>query len=252
MRAIQQKILQLTPAATSVELTDIQPATDRFLFRTTPADDFQGAAVVLFAARTPRGLTDAGTPQSDGTDGGTTPISSTCSRLSIVYIDNPYGSSMAKVIADNFPKRGGEIASQNKIPLEAESSYQALAESIANPFESQNQGNCKPAMPVSPAYKNDRRVAFFRVSSLMPTSFRCEDWKPIPRMSRSHHTEAATLPQPWRKRGFSAKTATTRREGRKEQTNELGGKALSTFSVSMSRSDPLNLSFTLRLFASLR
>jgi branched-chain amino acid transport system substrate-binding protein len=119
-----QQILQITPAATSVELTDSQPIGNRFLFRTTPADDFQGAAVVLFAARTPRGLSDAGAPD---TDGG---APATCTRLSIVYIDNPYGTSMTKVIADNFPKRGGTITSQNKISLDTESSYADLVEKI--------------------------------------------------------------------------------------------------------------------------
>lgn len=114
-----RQIIQITPSATSVELTDIQPSSDRFLFRTTPADDFQGAAVILFATRTPRGIGDAGTPSNDGG------VPSTCSRLALVHIDNPYGTSMAKVITDNFPKRGTgrSVVVQKKIPLEAASSY---------------------------------------------------------------------------------------------------------------------------------
>ncbi len=70
----EQQIIQISPAATSTELTDIQPVGDRFLFRTTPADDFQGAAVIAFATRTPKGLGDAGAPA----DGGAAP---TCNRL---------------------------------------------------------------------------------------------------------------------------------------------------------------------------
>lgn len=60
-----KQIIQITPAATSVELTDVQPQSNRFLFRTTPADDFQGAAVILFATKTPRGLGDAGVSATD-------------------------------------------------------------------------------------------------------------------------------------------------------------------------------------------
>ncbi|MDF2692241.1 MAG: Branched-chain amino acid transporter, amino acid-binding protein [Labilithrix sp.] len=127
-----QQIIQISPAATSVELTTAQPLGDRFLFRTTPADDFQGAAVILFAARTPRGLGDAGAPAPSG-DGGVAPAS-TCNRLALVYIDNPYGTSMAKVVADNFPKRGTpgqrSIASQQKIPLEARANYEDIIPGI--------------------------------------------------------------------------------------------------------------------------
>jgi ABC-type branched-subunit amino acid transport system substrate-binding protein len=121
-----RQIIQLTPAATSVELTDIQPTTDRFLFRTTPADDFQGAAVILFATRTPRGLGDAGASNPEG--GASKP----CTRLALVYIDNPYGTSMAKVIKDNFPRTGGKIVADKMIPLEAAASYETEANQIAS------------------------------------------------------------------------------------------------------------------------
>ena len=126
----EKQIIQISPSATSVELTDIQPETDRFLFRTTPADDFQGAAVILFATKTPRGLGDAGVGSVP--DGGGP--ASTCNRLAIVYIDNPYGTSMAKVVSDNFPKRGAPgqrvIASQQKIPLEAKADYNDIVPGI--------------------------------------------------------------------------------------------------------------------------
>ena len=126
-----KQIIQISPAATSVELTDIQPASDRFLFRTTPADDFQGAAVILFATKTPRGIADAGAG-SDG-DGG---AAATCNRLALVYIDNPYGTSMAKVVSDNFPKRGApdqrKIVSQQKIPLEAKADYTDIVPGIVD------------------------------------------------------------------------------------------------------------------------
>lgn len=114
-----RQILQITPSATSVELAELQPIGDRFLFRTTPSDDLQGAAVILLAARTPGGLGDAGAPSTDGGAPGT------CRRLALVAIDNPYGASMAKVIAENFPKRGGgrSIVADQRIPLQAATSY---------------------------------------------------------------------------------------------------------------------------------
>ena len=125
----EKQIIQISPSATSVELTDIQPAAERFLFRTTPADDFQGAAVILFATKTPRGLGDAGVGLP--VDGGPT---TTCNRLALVYIDNPYGTSMAKVVSDNFPKRGTpgqrSIAAQQKIPLEAKANYDDIIPGI--------------------------------------------------------------------------------------------------------------------------
>lgn len=117
----ERQIIQISPSATSTELTNIQPTSDRYLFRTTPADDFQGAAVILFATKTPRGLGDAGV--GGGMDAGAG--GGTCNRLAVAYLDNPYGSSMAKVIADNFPKRGAgkQVVSQQKIALETKSSY---------------------------------------------------------------------------------------------------------------------------------
>ncbi|HVH44356.1 MAG TPA: ABC transporter substrate-binding protein [Labilithrix sp.] len=123
----ERQIVQLSPSATSVELSTVQPDEERFLFRTTPADDFQGAAVILVATKTPRGL---------GVDGG---AASTCNRLALVYIDNAYGTSMAKVVADNFPKRGTpgqrKVVSEHEIALEAASSYADIVPEIiaANP-----------------------------------------------------------------------------------------------------------------------
>ena len=95
-------VIQITPSATATDLTTIQPVGDRWLFRTTPADDFQGAAVLRFAQRTPRGLVDGGAPAMDG--GAIT----TCSKLAIVNVNNAYGKSMADVIEKNFPKRSGQ------------------------------------------------------------------------------------------------------------------------------------------------
>jgi ABC-type branched-subunit amino acid transport system substrate-binding protein len=117
-------VLQISPSATSTDLTTIQPPGDRWLFRTTPADDFQGAAVLLFAKRTPRGLGDAGAPAIDG---GPPP---TCSKLAIVNVDNAYGNSMADVIEKNFPKSGGQISVRKRLSVKLVGSYADVASEI--------------------------------------------------------------------------------------------------------------------------
>ncbi len=126
-----RQIIQISPSATSTDLSTIQPADNRFLFRTTPADDFQGAAVILFAQKTPLGLGDAGAPLNDAG------VPVTCNRLAIVNIDNSYGNSMADVIAANFPKRGvgRSIVLHQKLGVDVAASYatEAAALVAANP-----------------------------------------------------------------------------------------------------------------------
>jgi ABC-type branched-subunit amino acid transport system substrate-binding protein len=125
------KVIQISPSATSTDLSTIQPADNRFLFRTTPADDFQGAAVMLFAEKTPRGLGDAGAPLNEAG----APV--TCNRLAIVNIDNSYGNSMADVIKANFPKRGvgRSIVVQQKLGVDVAATYASQASALvaANP-----------------------------------------------------------------------------------------------------------------------
>lgn len=95
------QMVEISPTATSVDLTNIQPTSDRWFFRTTPADDFQGAAVLRFTQLTPTGLVDAGAQSQEA---GT---AAKCAKLVIVNINNAYGNSMAKVISDNFKKVSG-------------------------------------------------------------------------------------------------------------------------------------------------
>jgi ABC-type branched-subunit amino acid transport system substrate-binding protein len=119
-------IIQISPSATSTDLSTIQPTDNRFLFRTTPADDFQGAAVMLLAQKTPLGLGDAGAPVGDGG------VPFTCRSLAIVNIDNSYGNAMADVIKTYFPKRGGgrSIALQQKLGVDVTSSYATEAAAL--------------------------------------------------------------------------------------------------------------------------
>lgn len=112
------QILELTATATSTELTNLQPTSDRWLFRTTPADDLQGAAIMTFAQRTPRGLADGGVPVVDGGP----PV--TCSKLALVHIDNAYGSSMSDVIEQSWPNRSGQpVLVREKVDVALADSY---------------------------------------------------------------------------------------------------------------------------------
>jgi ABC-type branched-subunit amino acid transport system substrate-binding protein len=114
-----RQIIQISPSATSTDLSTIQSAGERYLFRTTPADDFQGAAVILFAQKTPKGLVDGGAPLGDGG------VPVTCNKLAIINIDNSYGNSMADVIATNWPKRGvgRTIVQRKKLAVDLAASY---------------------------------------------------------------------------------------------------------------------------------
>lgn len=119
-------IIQMLPTATSTKITTIQPEDDRWLFRTTPADDFQGAAVMLLAQRTPRGLGDAGAPPAQ--DGG--PIA-TCKKLAIVHVDNAYGTTMADVIEQNWPKRTTQpIVARQKVAVDLAGDYKDVVGKI--------------------------------------------------------------------------------------------------------------------------
>lgn len=124
------QIIQLTPSATSTELAGLQPQNgDRYLFRTTPDDAFQGAAVMLFAQKTPRGIGDAGAPVGDGG------VADTCNKLAIVQIDNSYGNAMGDVIEQTWPKRPTSsgtrtVVQRKKISTELAPSYATDAAEI--------------------------------------------------------------------------------------------------------------------------
>ena len=133
-----KQIISITPSATSVQLTTLYTDDQRFLFRTTPADDFQGAAVIQFAARTPRGLDPDGgvvipTAIDGGSDGGAGAgtIPTSCKNMGLAYINNPYGVSMGQFIKANFQKvvPGGVVVDE-VLPLDATSSYQSFLDDL--------------------------------------------------------------------------------------------------------------------------
>jgi neutral amino acid transport system substrate-binding protein len=118
--AQDRHVVMISPSATSTDLTNMQPAKDRYFFRTVPADDLQGKAVSLFALRgPPPSAADAGVDAS-----GTIPPPF-CTKMGIVHIDNSYGNAMAKVIVDYMTQRGGSIPPQANItvPVTAKDNY---------------------------------------------------------------------------------------------------------------------------------
>ncbi len=116
-----RKVIQLSASATSPELTTIQPPLDRFFFRTTPSDDLQGKAVVLFAFNGPPAASDAGVPEGGAGDAGTGKLY--CSKMAVVHIDNSYGNFMAQVIGKFFPKRGGTVVIDIPVPAKPADNY---------------------------------------------------------------------------------------------------------------------------------
>lgn len=93
------RILQISPTATSPDLSSIQTKDKRWLFRTTPSDVLQGAAVTL--AGTSISLQEA--------------AATSCKKLGIVNVDNSYGNGLADVIEQRF----GAVATVKRTKLAA-------------------------------------------------------------------------------------------------------------------------------------
>ena len=108
------KVIELTATATSTTLSDAQPPGNRFLFRTVPADDLQGAAVARLAELGPAAIapSDAGTAmtQDGGDGGGGTGGLPGCQKMALFYYTNAYGAPMASVIKGKFAPSGGSTS----------------------------------------------------------------------------------------------------------------------------------------------
>jgi branched-chain amino acid transport system substrate-binding protein len=102
------KIVEISPSATSTLLTNAQPATDRYFFRTAPSDFYQGQAVakLIYDGVTPDATSDAGAPASDaGADGGApagTMVGGGCRNAYLVNANDDYGNGLMKVVHDTF------------------------------------------------------------------------------------------------------------------------------------------------------
>lgn len=127
------KVLLLAPSATATSLSAAEPAVDRYLFRTTPNDDFQAKAVVKLALQGPTvSKADAGAPVSDASaDAGPAPPPGPfCKSIAVAYIDNDYGRGMADTIATLYPKQGGTVAAKVELPEKSVSSYESQVNAI--------------------------------------------------------------------------------------------------------------------------
>ena len=102
------KTLVISPLAISPDLTNAQPAKDRYLFRTESSASLQARALALFAAK--------------GTAPGTT-SNVTCSKLAIVHGDDPYGNPVSKAVTDEFEAAGGKVTLNIAVPSATQASY---------------------------------------------------------------------------------------------------------------------------------
>jgi branched-chain amino acid transport system substrate-binding protein len=111
-----RKTIQITASATSPELTTIQPARDRFLFRTAPPDNLQAKALARLAT--------SGFPSATAT------ARRTCQRLAIAYIDNAYGTGLASAVGREFLNGGGVIVATTVLPTNVQKHYSHEANEV--------------------------------------------------------------------------------------------------------------------------
>ncbi|HRG97573.1 MAG TPA: ABC transporter substrate-binding protein [Polyangiaceae bacterium] len=131
-----RQILLISPSATSTTLTSIQPAKDRYLFRTVPSDEFQVKALVRLARLGPAGFDapaagDAGAGDAGGDAGDAGPPSAeACPRMFIVHADNKYGGPMADALEASYPGPGRQVVGRVKVAEEVVASYDAVVAQV--------------------------------------------------------------------------------------------------------------------------
>jgi len=89
---IPSKIIQISPASTSVAVTALED--NDFVFRTTVSDLAQGPILAKVAQE--RGY----------------------KKVSTLYVNNPYGQGLSEAFADAFEKLGGEVPAQVSVEQE--------------------------------------------------------------------------------------------------------------------------------------
>ena len=89
-------VLQITPSATSPELTTV--ADKDFLFRTTPQDGDQGWALAQLAREN-------------------------YSAAGVLYVDNHYGRGLAQVFKEEFEAAGGQVLAMAPVMVETRPTY---------------------------------------------------------------------------------------------------------------------------------
>jgi ABC-type branched-subunit amino acid transport system substrate-binding protein len=149
-----RQVIEITPTATSTDLTTAQPQHDRYLFRTTPADDLQSRAVVLYALKGPNGI-------------GNASGAAACKNMAVIHIDDSYGNGMAKIIDQFFPTKGGNITIDVTVPVLLSPDYKSAVSQVVG-------ANPKPDCQVLIAYADvgDQYMADFKATaSGLPAGF---------------------------------------------------------------------------------
>ncbi len=130
------KIVEISPSATSPALTDAQPMTDRYFFRTAPADDFQGKAVakLMYDGVPPLATSDAGA-SADG--GASTPslLGGGCRKAYLVNGDDGYGNGLMNVVSATFTGKGGTVLGHDTVSTTLAPDYKTETATVvaANP-----------------------------------------------------------------------------------------------------------------------
>lgn len=128
------KIVEISPSATSPALTGDQPMTDRYFFRTTPADDFQGKAVatLMYDGVKAVNAPDAGAPDGGGSSGL---IGGGCRKAYLVNGDDGYGNGLMDVVNTTFSGKGGTVLAHDKVSTTLAPDYKTETQKVvaANP-----------------------------------------------------------------------------------------------------------------------
>jgi branched-chain amino acid transport system substrate-binding protein len=103
--AIPNKVVMLSPTATSPEMTGLED--DGYIFRVVASDDYQGKVL-------------ADIVQGEG-----------ISKVAVTYVNNDYGVGIARTFMENFKAAGGEITGEQKHE-EKSASYRAELATLAN------------------------------------------------------------------------------------------------------------------------
>lgn len=103
------KVLLISPSASTPTLSDAQPKSDRYFFRTTGSHALQAKALSLLARQ---GVSPAvGGPAV------------ACAKTAVIYADDAYGKPIADVFAQDFTARGGTVALRVPVPTTPKSNY---------------------------------------------------------------------------------------------------------------------------------
>ena len=125
-----RQILLISPSATSTTLTGIQPAKDRYLFRTVPSDEFQVKALVRLARLGPGGFGAQSTSDAGAGGDAGAPAGEACPRMFVIHADNKYGGPMADALEASYPGPGRQVVGRVKVAEEVVASYDGVVAQV--------------------------------------------------------------------------------------------------------------------------